>query len=75
MDERSQSLLTHVLGDIAERNIRCLTVVIEKRGDLQKKPRVFIAPMYQSMLYQCADFSKVRDSCGKVWRPASIIGG
>ena len=44
MDERSQSVLTHVLGNIAERNIRCLTVEIEKRGDLQKKTRVFVAP-------------------------------
>ena len=61
MDERSQSVLTHVLGNIAERNIRCLTVKIEKSNDVQKKTRVLIliAPMYQSMLDQCADFSKV----------------
>lgn len=46
IDERSQNVLLHMLGNIAERNIRCLTVKIEKRGDLQKKTRVLIAPMY-----------------------------
>ena len=58
MDERSQSVLTHVLGNIAERNTRCLTIKIEKRGDLLKEARGVIAPMYQNMLYQCADFRK-----------------
>ena len=46
MDERSQSVLPHVLGNIAERNIRCLTVKIEKRGEFQKKTKVLIAAMY-----------------------------
>ena len=59
MDKRSQSVLTHALGNIAERNIGCLRVKIEKRGDLQKKTRVFIAPVYQKRFYQCAEFCKL----------------
>ncbi len=56
MDERSQSVLPQVLGNIAERNSRFLTAKIEKRGDFQQKTRVLIASMYQSMPHQCAYF-------------------
>ena len=72
-DKRNQSVLSHVLRNIAERNIRCLTIKIEMRGDLQKKTRVLIAPIYQNMLYQCADSSIVCESCRIVGRPASMI--
>ena len=56
MDKRSQRVLPRVIGNIAERNIRCLTAQIETRIDLQKETKLFIAAMYQKLLYQCADF-------------------
>ena len=56
MDERSQSVLPQVLGNIAERKSRSLTFKTEKRGDFQQKTRLFIASMYRSMPHQCALF-------------------